>query len=85
MGLFDFLKKQPVKVKVTGSIVESPKISISMVSVNPGSKVYHCEIGGCSKVLTSAIEMTEKKAIALGLRRCKQCDWYEFDRNNHDA
>lgn len=83
MGLFDFLKKPATKV--TGSIAETPKRSACMVCVNPGSKVYHCESGGCGTIASDATDMTEKKAIALGLHRCKRCDWHYFDRSNGNA
>ena len=80
MGLFDFNNYPPVKV--TGSVTESPKRKVSNVCVNPGSKVYHCESGGCGTIASDATEMTEKKALSLGLHRCKRCDWYHFDRSN---
>lgn len=80
MGLLDFLKKPTVKV--TGSIAKTPKKQLDKVCVNPGSKVYHCESGGCGGMASDAAEMTEQKAIALGLHRCKRCDWYWFDRRN---
>lgn len=56
MGLFDFIKKPTVKV--TGSVTESPKRKVSNVCVNPGSKVYHCESGGCGTIASDATEMT---------------------------
>jgi len=83
MGLFDFLKKPTVKV--TGSITKTPKKQLDKVCVNPGSKVYHCESGGCGGMASDAAEMTEQKAIALGLHRCKRCDWHYFDRSNGNA
>lgn len=51
------------------------------VYVSPSSKVYHSGTYGCCGFESvDAVEMTEKKAIAQGLTRCKKCDWYEFDR-----
>lgn len=81
MGLFDFLKKKP-PTKVAGSIEQVSVEQTFNVCVNPGSKVYHYERGGCGGIARDAAEMTEKKAITLGLRRCKRCDWYWFDRRN---
>lgn len=79
MGLFDAFKKGP---KVSGSIVQggSKKTKPGLVYMNPGSKVYHCERGGCSGISADAAAMPEKKAVAAGLSRCRKCDWYEFDR-----
>lgn len=83
MGLFGFGKK---KVGVSGEIVKNgPKRNKSLVSVNPGSKVYHCENGGCSSIASDAKEMTEKQALAGGMHRCKKCDWHYFDRSNGNA
>lgn len=79
MGLFGFGRKG----SVSGAAVKGgPKRNASLVLVNPGSRVYHCENGGCSLVASDAQEMTEKKALASGLYRCKKCDWYYFDRGN---
>lgn len=83
MGLFDFLKKPTVKV--TGSIAKTANKQLDKVCVNPGSKVYHCESGGCGGMASDAAEMTEQKAIALGLHRCKRCDLHYFDRSNGNA
>lgn len=82
MGLFDFLKKGS---QVSGSVSSerTQTVASGTVLVNPGSKVYHCERGGCSGVTTDAAKMPEKKAVAAGLSRCKRCDWYEFDREAH--
>jgi hypothetical protein len=81
MGLFDVFKKG----KVSGRIVPggAPRSKPGTVFVNPGSKVYHCDWGGCSGVSADAVQMSEKKAIAAGLSRCRRCDWYEFDREAH--
>lgn len=82
MGLFDFLKKG---AQVSGSVTNEKVKSAApgVVFVNPGSKVYHCEWGGCGGVSGDAVKMTEKKAVAAGLSRCKRCDWYEFDQEAH--
>lgn len=79
MGLFDFLKKG---AGASGAVSDERMYSAApgVVLVNPGSKVYHCERGGCGGVSIDAAKMTEKKAAAAGLSRCRRCDWHEFDR-----
>lgn len=82
MGLFDFLKKgAQVSGSASGERVQA--VAPGIVLVNPGSKVYHCERGGCGGVAIDAVKMTEKKAIAAGLSRCKRCDWHGFDLEAH--
>lgn len=80
MGLFDVFKK---KGGVSGSIVKGSPASDTpgVVRVNPGSKVYHCEWGGCGGVSVDAVAMPEAKAVAAGLSRCKRCDWSQYDRD----
>lgn len=71
MGLFDVFKKK-------GAAPAPARPGV--VFVNPGSKVYHCEGGGCGGISVDAAKMPESKAVASGLSRCRRCDWYEFDR-----
>lgn len=82
MGLFDFLKKDKKDYKLS---VKRDEGRSDIVVITPNGKTYHSSCNCLGSNTVEYAEVPEFAAIKAGFARCKKCDWYAFDRKNHNA